>query len=514
MIKKCFFLGLICLCQYFLLFQSVNSSQNDKIIVKKFKLTGNVIFKIEELFSLVRNYEGRAITLEELQEVKNKLTQYYLDKGYLTAIVTIPDQVINNDVVTLEIVEPYPQPTSRNEWLLRKQTIRNRLQIDPQNYWCKPIANYLKPILRQTANELTLQEEETRPYLFNINLNNHNVPTWEGGFQEELSFVHYDLTNRQDVLNVCYGHQEKKDNANYAIEYSIPLFNQKTAFSIGFGHSKSEVTEEPFERIEFKFDVDYWLTSLRHLFYNANNQYLIAFLKLQRINQETTIFGQPFSFDGGKNGKSTTTTLHMGHEWSFFKDHIRTISTYSSFNFGLDAFDATINEDGYPDGEYFSSLVAFSWAERLRLLNSRLFFRTLSYYTNDSLLSSAQFALGGADTVRGYRENILVRERAFLTSIEWQIPVIRWRIPYLSKLPEDGLVYLAPFFDYGWGSYVEAPHFTDYIDSVGLGAYWRPSKTIATTLYWGNALNDNIPKPTEHDLQDDGIHFEISFQLW
>jgi hemolysin activation/secretion protein len=110
MIKKCFFWGLICLCQYFLLFQSVNSSQNDKIIVKKFKLTGNVIFKTEELLPLVRNYEGRVITLEELQEVKNKLTQYYLDKDYLTAIVTIPDQVINNDVVTLEIIELYPQP--------------------------------------------------------------------------------------------------------------------------------------------------------------------------------------------------------------------------------------------------------------------------------------------------------------------------------------------------------------------------------------------------------------------
>ncbi|NJO14605.1 MAG: ShlB/FhaC/HecB family hemolysin secretion/activation protein [Thioploca sp.] len=451
--------------------------------------------------------------MDELQAVKNKLTQYYLDKGYLIAMVIIPDQVVNNDIVTLEIRESYPQPTSRNEWLLRKQTVRRRLQTDPQNYWCKPIANRLRPSLQQATNELTLQEEETRPYLFNINLNNHNVPTWGGGFQEELSLVHYDLTNRQDVLNVCYKHQEEKNNADYAIEYSIPLFNQKTAVAIGFGRSEAEVTEVPFEQIEIESEADYWLTSLRHLFYNANNQYLIAFLKLQRINQATTLLGQPFSFpDGGKDGKSTTTTLSIGHEWMFFKDHVRTISTYSSFNFGLDAFDATI--DGYPDGEYFSSLIAFSWAERLRLLNSRLFFYTLGYYTNDSLLSLAKFALGGADTVRGYRENILVRERAFLTAIEWQIPVIRWRIPYLSKSPEDGLVYLAPFFDYGWGSDVETPHFTEQIYSIGLGTYWRPSETIATTLYWGHALNNNIPKPTEHDLQDDGIHFEISLQLW
>lgn len=505
----------ICFLSILFSFQLTYADQVDAITINQFKLIGNVVFTSEELLTVISDYQGHEVTTEALQTVKDKLTQHYLDRGYLTTIAIIPDQIIDKGIVTLEIIENYPQDAVENNRVLRKHTIRERLQIARQNRWCKSIAHRMRPVFKQTREGLSLQEEETRPYVFNVNLNNHASPTWGGRYRGELSFVHYDLTGRQDAFNVCYGHQAGS-NQDYSVEYSIPLVDNKTAFSIGYGRDDSEVTEEPFNRIDMESDTEYWLASLRHLFYNANSQYLIVFLELMKFKRESFLLGRPFSFSSGVNdGKASISLLRVGHEWARFKNRVRMISTYSSLNFGLDAWGATINEDGSPDGRYVALSLALSWWEHLQLFNSRLFFHTSGYFTDETLLPTARSGVGGADTVRGYRENTLVRDRTFLTSLEWQIPITRWRMPGINRLPKDGLVYLAPFADYGWAGHVENSfgNQVDSIYSIGLGLYWFPSETAAITFYWGHALDDDIPEPTEHDLQDEGIHFQMRFQV-
>ncbi|AUI69150.2 BamA/TamA family outer membrane protein [Beggiatoa leptomitoformis] len=86
------------------------------------------------------------------------------------------------------------------------------------------------------------------------------------------------------------------------------------------------------------------------------------------------------------------------------------------------------------------------------------------------------------------------------------------RIPKVSHEPDDGLLQLAPFFDYGraWNTGSSTPDPRD-ISSVGLGLRWSPSQKIRTEVYWGYALR-NVTGGEEYDLQDDGVHFELSMR--
>ncbi|MDM8557400.1 ShlB/FhaC/HecB family hemolysin secretion/activation protein [Candidatus Parabeggiatoa sp. HSG14] len=482
-----------------------------KVFVRQFQLVGNTVFSTAELRTLIRDYEGNEITAEELHKVKNNLTQYYKDHGYLNAGAIILDQAVKNGIITLEIVEGHLLAKDAiGSQQLRDYAITRRMQILPQNPWCEPIAAKLRPTFVRTEGQIGV--EETRPYLINFNFNNHRSPE-RGANRGEISFIHHNLVGVNDVFNLCYGHTKGIDD--YSLDYAIPIFSRDTMLSIGLGKGESSVEESPFNLLDVESETKNLSLSLRHLLYKTDQQYLMFFSRLQKVTNKTFLLDRPFSFSPGvRDGKSNITLLSVGSEW-FYQSRQRVIRPFVSLNFGLDAFDSTINEDGSPDSEFFILFGAFNWTEYLQTLDSQLSFYTTIQYANHDLLPSAKSTLGGIETVRGYRENLFSRDRTFHASLEWQVPVTQWRIPGLSKVPEDGIIHLIPFVDYGWGENADSNISSEpnHISSIGLGLRWFPSETIGAEVFWGKALR-SVNDPDEHDLQDEGIHFELSFQIY
>jgi hemolysin activation/secretion protein len=126
---------------------------------------------------------------------------------------------------------------------------------------------------------------------------------------------------------------------------------------------------------------------------------------------------------------------------------------------------------------------------------------------NKPLLTLEQIALGGRYTVRGYPQNTLVRDNAFLASIEARIPLVRsgrWA-DYLE---------LAPFFDYGqaWNTDRPTGNPPD-LAGVGIGLRWGltiPSQVPLRTqfeLYWGYPLRQIQTSATA--LQGNGLYFQL-----
>jgi hemolysin activation/secretion protein len=109
--------------------------------------------------------------------------------------------------------------------------------------------------------------------------------------------------------------------------------------------------------------------------------------------------------------------------------------------------------------------------------------------------------------VRGYRENEVVRDNAFIASLEARIPLLR-------NKPWADYLQLAPFVDFGTGWNTDRPTpDPKTLSSVGLGLRWGVSLAgplklrPGFELYWGKALR-NIDY-AEYDLQNDGIHFQL-----
>ena len=79
---------------------------------------------------------------------------------------------------------------------------------------------------------------------------------------------------------------------------------------------------------------------------------------------------------------------------------------------------------------------------------------------------------------------------------------------------DDGTVYLAPFIDLGraWENKNIATPTPHNLYSAGLGLRWDISADLHFEIYWGYAFR-KIDNP-DHDLQDNGIHFLLSKQVF
>jgi len=127
---------------------------------------------------------------------------------------------------------------------------------------------------------------------------------------------------------------------------------------------------------------------------------------------------------------------------------------------------------------------------------------------NKHLFPLEQIPVGGRFSVRGYRENSLVRDNGMLASVEFRVPL------YRSVHGED-VVQLAPFVDYGsaWNNMVSTGY-PGFLASVGTGLRWNilPQDRARFEIYWGQQLNHY---DTGHGtLQDHGIHLQLVIQVY
>src|SRR5262249_50682184 len=141
----------------------------------------------------------------------------------------------------------------------------------------------------------------------------------------------------------------------------------------------------------------------------------------------------------------------------------------STFSLGLDILDATDNGTDR-DGQFFTWTGLAQYLHRLRNSPHQLLLNASAQFAHDPLLSPEQFGIGGANTVRGYRENQIVRDSGVVTSAEFQYAV-------LTSKSGDPTLQLAPFFDFGAGWNVGAPT-PDRSDiaSAGMRLIYKPCR--------------------------------------
>ena len=152
---------------------------------------------------------------------------------------------------------------------------------------------------------------------------------------------------------------------------------------------------------------------------------------------------EPFAFlSGTDDPEQKVSVLRFVQDWSW-RTSSDVVAARSTASVGLGVLGATTSGDSNrPDSRFFAWLGQVQWAHRFseRFWSSELVFRTDLQLAADPLLSLEKIAVGGLRTVRGYRENQIVRDNGFVSSVELRIPV------YRSPLGRP-VVQLIPFVD-------------------------------------------------------------------
>jgi hemolysin activation/secretion protein len=179
----------------------------------------------------------------------------------------------------------------------------------------------------------------------------------------------------------------------------------------------------------------------------------------------------------------------------------------STFNIGFDVLDATDNGiPGDPNGRFFSWVGQVQYIQRLFKTQNQLVLRAAGQWTSDSLPALEQISVGGMESVRGYLENQLVRDRGIVASAEVRVPLV-------FNKAGAGILEVAPFFDFGGAWNIGSSPKPTAIYSSGVGLLFSPNKHVSAQLYWGYRLH-HVPSPDYRDPQGLGLHFRLVLQAF
>ncbi len=463
------------------------------------------------------------LSFEDLEAIRHKLTLFYVNSGYITSGAVIPDQKVENGAVTFQIIEGkltkiqvhqlgklrprYIESRLRlgAESPLNINSLSEQIQILHQNPLIHRLDAELAPGFQLGESLLNVSVEEEFPYLLEFSFANDRSPGI-GAYQGTIHGAFQNLTGWGDSLGIQYGITEGMDNV--ALYYEIPLTAQNTILKFYYEKSDSIIVESPFDEIDIESESETYGFSLKHPFYKTLEKEFSLTFTGEKRNSKTFLLGNPYSFSPGvQDGESDISVIRFSQNW-LSRSPKQVFAVRSVFSFGIDALDATINPEG-PDGQFFAWLGQMQWARKFDFLSdTQLIFRTDMQFTPDPLLPLEKFSVGGVNSVRGYREGLMVRDNGLVSSIEMRLPIFRIPLPEISRTTDDGTVQLCFFGDWGWAENrdMETPD-PRSISSCGLGFRWDPSQKIHSEIYWGIPFRDI--EHADKDIQDSGIHFRL-----
>ncbi len=500
-----------------------NLSSVSKIFIKKIKIEGNTLLPENMLSAITALYENRNVSPEEIHKLRNELSLLYYRQGYINSGVILPDQKINNGVIVFKVIQGRLTGVSvsgnkslNDDYLTERLALfqseflsltelQTGLQVLQQYPLINRINAKLKPGAALGEAELNINVSENTPYQIALAYDNHRAPS-VGAERASLVMFHRSITGRSDMLSAEIGNTDGLSDVTVA--YSLPLTRHDTMFDVTYASSDSIVVEEPFNVIDIKNKSESTSIGLSHPFVKKLNRELIGRFILEKKQSQSSILGVPFSFSPGViDGKSSVAIASLGVDW-IKRSQQQVLVLGVQFRNGLDAFSSTINEN-LPDSKFTTINGQLQYARRVDWLSGQVVLKSGFQLSQDSLLPDVKYAIGGSQTVRGYRENQYVRDSGTLLSIEYRVPIL---------VDENGRnrygLQLIPFIDYGagWDEDDSLPTSSkSKLMSIGIGVIWEPIKQFHAELYWASRLED-VPNP-KTDLQDDGIHFLFRYEF-
>jgi len=493
-----------------------------QLTVRRFVVEGSTVFSSEELEALTQPYTGHPIGSEDLHAARDAITHYYIDHGYVTSGATIPDQDPRDGVVRIRVeegrlgaIELHGLETFR-EFYLRQRLERAgrapvsvkrleaqllRLQQDPR---IARIEAVLAPGAQRGESRLIVTLEENPRWAASARFSNGQTPSigelagWIGG---EVG----NLVGWSDVFRAWF--QGTEGLLEGEGRYEIPVTPWDTRLGIAYRQSHADVVEDRFDALDIESRTRTARIDLSQPVLWTANRRVDLVLAGEYRESKSSVVGSAFCFQAGVLDCTPSLAILRFEADASWRSAADVVAARSVLSWGIDALGAThSNSDSVPDGQFVAWLGQAQWVHGLPpiLLGSQVVTRLDVQLAADPLLSIEQIAVGGSHSVRGYRENQVVRDNGVVGSVEARIPV--WREPLGRPQLE-----VVPFTDVGYAWDVESPTAAETLVSVGLGLRASPWRWLHGAIYWGVPLVHQ--DRGDSGLQQYGLYFEVGVDV-
>ena len=502
-----------------------------RVLVREIHVVGSTVLSQAELHELTAPYENREIATEDLEELRRQITLAYVNKGYPNSGAVLPDQAVVDGAITMQVVEgrlsdiriqgtKWFRPSYLRDRIelsagppFNMNPLRDRLQVLLQDDRLQRLNAELKPGAVPGEAVLDVAVQEANPIRAFVEYNNYISPT-VGENQLRATVVHNNLTGHGDILGFSFGSSAQASPFHVGVlpsvnaTYAIPLNRYDTTFLAGYRYFKFKVVEDPFRPLDIKSETQIFTLSLRQPLYHTLHDEVAIALVGEYEQNANSLLGTQFNFvNGMNNGFGNVAALRFVQEWT----HRTTESVFSvrsRFSMGLDVLGATVNgAPGAADGQFLSWLGQVEWLKRFESTRIEILNFVNMQLANDHLFPLEQMAVGGRYSVRGYRENTLLRDNAFVYQFETRFPV--W-----SSSEGFPYVQFCPFADVGhsWSAKGVSGD-PQTLASVGAGLRFNIATIANLNVYWGRRLVTNSVSNPHDSMQDEGVHIQFVLNI-
>ncbi|KAB8331908.1 ShlB/FhaC/HecB family hemolysin secretion/activation protein [Scytonema tolypothrichoides VB-61278] len=499
------------------------------ITVEKFEFVGSTVFSQQELNQVTGDFIGQLITFDQLLQAANKVTEFYLKKGYITSGAYIPSQEIQSGTVKIQVLEGRLEEIKVNvKGRLNPNYVRsrialaaskplniNRLQEALQLLQLNPLIESLDAELtagtKPGMNSLEVTVKEAKTFSTEFRIDNNRNPA-VGSFERGVEISEANLVGLGDKLSFAYTNTDGSNT--FEGSYTLPINPRNGTLRFDYRMTDNNIIERPFNDADIEVNSrEFELTFRQPIIQTATPQlsqeFTLSFTAARRENN-SSIKGVDFPLFPGADDKGETriSELNFAQEW-IQRSRQDVLAARSEFSVGIGAFDATVN-NSQPDSQFFLWRGQMLYLRRLGeatgkpAVSPSLFVRSSIQLASDSLLSRVQFSLGGQTTVRGYRQDALLTDNGVFASVEARLPIFR--------VPEvQGTLQVTPFIDFGtgWNTNGNGPD-PNTLLGVGFGLLWQMGNNFTARLDWGIPLIDINSR--DGTWQENGVYFQLQYR--
>jgi hemolysin activation/secretion protein len=236
--------------------------------VQKIQVVGSTILSQDEINALVKPLEGRSATLEELKQIADKITEIYLNRGYITSRAVLPPQTITAGVVQIQVIEgKLTRIEIEGTKRLDPSYIRSRIRLGARMplstasledqlrlLRVDPLFSNVEASLRAGDNEgesiLIVRVSEANPFQPSFSIDNYSPPS-VGSERVGVSLRHRNITGNGDELGAAY-YRSLGDSDVFDFSYRLPLNAMNGTLQLRAAPNRNSIVQPPFNSLTFR----------------------------------------------------------------------------------------------------------------------------------------------------------------------------------------------------------------------------------------------------------------------
>ena len=473
-----------------------------KFVLKKLFIQGTTIYDKKAFKPLYSNYLKKELTLKDIYEIAQSITNKYRNDGYILSKAIVPPQKINNGVVQLRIIEGYIDkikiqgPVRGPRKLInqyKKKILKSRplRALDLERYLlliddlpgvaAKSVLTPSEDKTSATTMTLILADKAFEGYVGTDNRGSKfNGPyQFSGGVTANSLLGSYDRTGLQGVVT-----SQTEELLFMNAFYDLPVNQEGTR--LFFSGSVSD--SEPGSSLK-QFNVNGDSTSitlrLTHPFLRSRGKNLTGYLGFTGRDSKTKILGSLDSEDRLR-------VMNIGISYDYADEHKGINLIRLNMSQGLNIFDATesgsLNLSRTQGRSDFTKLTGSFMRMQSMSPGWNLLGAASWQYSFDKLLASEEFGVGGSQYGRAYDSSEITGDHGIAFKVELQ-KAFRPAWDYLSDFQ------LYSFLDYGsvWNKVQTSTGAKRQdLTSIGLGMRFNVTDSISGYLEMNKPVSDNV----------------------